>query len=209
LPEISARDKASDMQVLSLAVTLFFVLDPFGNLPIVLSLLNKVERRRRWKVVVRETLIALVLLVVFYAVGPRFIALLGVDSSDLTICGGVVLGIIALKLVFPEANAGAEAEVEEPYIVPIAIPLMAGPSALATVMIMAAQSAADPLVGLGMMTLAWFVTAVLLVVGVTLGNLLPSRLLVAFERLSGLLLAVIAVHMVMTGVRAYLVVGGG
>lgn len=192
------------MQVLSLAITLFFVLDPFGNLPIVLSLLNKVPPRRRVRVVVRETLIALLLLVVFYAVGPRFIALLGVDSSDLTICGGVVLGIIALKLVFPDEHAGGEDRDEEPYIVPIAIPLMAGPSALATVMIMAAQSAAAPWAGLGMMALAWFVTALLLVIGVVLGNLLPSRLLIAFERLSGLLLAVISVHMVMTGVRAYL-----
>lgn len=193
------------MQVLSLAITLFFVLDPFGNLPIVLSLLNKVEPNRRWKVVVRETLIALALLVVFYAVGPQFIALLGVESSDLTICGGVVLGIIALRLVFPDEHANGSGEPDsDPYIVPIAIPLMAGPSALATVMIMAAQSAANPLLGFGMMGLAWFVTAVLLVLGVVLGSFIPARLLVAFERLSGLLLAVISVHMVMTGVRAYL-----
>ncbi|MDR3410550.1 MAG: MarC family protein [Formivibrio sp.] len=195
------------MQVLSLAITLFFVLDPFGNLPIVLSLLAKVEPKRRWKVVLRESLIALVLLVVFYAVGPQFIALLGVDSSDLTICGGVVLGIIALRLVFPDEHAGSAKEAEaEPFIVPMAIPLMAGPSALATVMIMAAQSAANPLAGLGMMALAWFVTAALLLLGVLLGSFIPPRLLVAFERLSGLLLAVISVHMVMTGVKAYLTV---
>lgn len=195
------------MQVLSLAITLFFVLDPFGNLPIVLSLLSRVEEKRRWKVVLRESLIALLLLVVFYAVGPQFISLLGVDSSDLTICGGVVLGIIALRLVFPDERASSGKEEEaEPFIVPLAIPLMAGPSALATVMIMAAQSAANPLAGLGMMTLAWFVTAVLLLLGVALGSFIPARLLVAFERLSGLLLAVISVHMVMTGVKAYLTV---
>lgn len=194
------------MQVLSLAITLFFVLDPFGNLPVVLSLLNGVEPARRWKVVARETLIALLLLVVFYAVGPQFIHLLGIDSSDLTICGGVVLGIIALRLVFPDDSGGGPHDPDsEPFIVPLAIPLMAGPSALATVMIMAAQSADRPWLGLFMMTLAWFVTAVLLVAGVALGSLIPNRLLVAFERLSGLLLAVISVHMVMTGVRAYLV----
>ncbi len=195
------------MQVLSLAITLFFVLDPFGNLPIVLSLLAKVEEKRRWKVVLREALIALVLLVVFYAVGPQFISLLGVGSDDLTICGGVVLGIIALRLVFPDERASnAKEQDAEPFIVPLAIPLMAGPSALATVMIMAAHSAANPLVGLGMMTLAWFVTALLLLLGVALGSFIPPRLLVAFERLSGLLLAVISVHMVMTGVKAYLTV---
>lgn len=195
------------MQVLSLAITLFFVLDPFGNLPIVLSLLNKVEESRRWKVVLRESLIALFLLVLFYAVGPQFISLLGVGPDDLTICGGVVLGIIALRLVFPDERANSAKEQEaEPFIVPLAIPLMAGPSALATVMIMAAQSESSPLTGLGMMTLAWFVTAVLLLIGVRLGSYIPNRLLIAFERLSGLLLAVISVHMIMTGVRAYLTI---
>lgn len=194
------------MQVISLAITLFFVLDPFGNLPVVLSLLSKVEHSRRWKVVVRESFIALGLLVLFYAVGARFIGLLGVDSSDLTICGGVVLGIIALRMVFPDENGGVARESEaEPFIVPLAIPLMAGPSALATVMIMSAQSESSPLTGMGMMTLAWLVTALLLTLGVHLGSYIPQRLLAAFERLSGLLLAVIAVHMVMTGIRAYLV----
>ncbi len=193
------------MQVLSLAITLFFVLDPFGNLPVVLGLLSGVEPARRWKVVVRESFIALGLLVLFYAVGGRFIGLLGVDSSDLTICGGVVLGIIALRMVFPDESRSAVRESDtEPYIVPLAIPLMAGPSALATVMIMSAQSNANPLLGLGMMLLAWLMTAVLLVLGVQLGALIPQRLLAAFERLSGLLLAVVAVHMVMTGIRAYL-----
>lgn len=192
------------MQVLSLAITLFFVLDPFGNLPVVLSLLNKVDKRRHWKVVLRESLIALALLVVFYAIGPQFISLLGVDSSDLTICGGVVLGIIALRLVFPDESSSGKEQETEPFIVPLAIPLMAGPSALATVMIMAAQSAQHPWIGLGMMSLAWLVTVVLLLLGVILGSLIPARLLVAFERLSGLLLAVISVHMIMSGVKAYL-----
>lgn len=195
------------MQVLSLAITLFFVLDPFGNLPVVLSLLSKVEPEQRWKVVARESFIALGLLVLFYAVGARFIGLLGVDSSDLTICGGVVLGIIALRMVFPDENGGVAREAEvEPFIVPLAIPLMAGPSALATVMIMSAQSEANPLIGMGMMTLAWLVSAILLVGGVRVGHFIPQRLMEAFERLSGLLLAVISVHMVMTGIRAYLVV---
>lgn len=195
------------MTMLSLAVTLFFVLDPFGNLPIVLSLLAKLEPRRRALVLARETLIALGLLSAFYAAGPRFLALLGVDSSDLTISGGVVLGIIALRMVFPEERGGRDERVEEPFIVPIAIPLMAGPSALATVMIMAARSSAEPLVGLGMILPAWFATSAVLAAGTAFGHLLPPRLLAAFERLSGLLLAVIAVHMVMTGVRAYLVPG--
>jgi multiple antibiotic resistance protein len=195
------------MKTLSLAITLFFVLDPFGNLPVVLGLLTRIERKRHWRIVLRESLIALLLLVVFYAVGPWFLKILDIGPSDLQICGGVVLGIIALRLVFPDerpAGNGTKEGDGEPFIVPMAIPLMVGPSALATVMIMAAQSAAQPLVGLAMMGLAWFSTAALLLLGVVMGGLIPARLLIALERLSGLLLAVIAVHMVMSGIQTYL-----
>jgi multiple antibiotic resistance protein len=194
------------MQTLSLAITLFFVLDPFGNLPVVLGLLTRIERKRHWKIVLRESLIALLLMVIFYAVGPWFLKMLDIGPSDLQICGGVVLAIIALRLVFPDERfANAKEDESEPFIVPMAIPLMVGPSALATVMIMAAQSAAQPLIGLGMMTLAWFFTAGLLLFGVVMGGLIPARLLTALERLSGLLLAVIAVHMIMSGIHTYLI----
>jgi multiple antibiotic resistance protein len=194
------------MQTLSLAITLFFVLDPFGNLPVVIGLLTHVERKRHWKIVVRESLIALLLLVIFYAAGPWFLKMLDIGASDLKICGGVVLAIIALRLVFPDESLTSNKEEDsEPFIVPMAIPLMVGPSALATVMIMAAQSTAQPLIGLGMMGLAWFFTAALLLIGVIMGGLIPARLMMALERLSGLLLAVIAVHMVMSGVQTYLV----
>jgi multiple antibiotic resistance protein len=194
------------MQTLPLAITLFFVLDPFGNLPVVLGLLAHIEPKRHWKIVFRESLIALLLMVVFYAVGPWFLNKLEIGPSDLKICGGVVLAIIALRLVFPDErlNANGKEEHSEPFIVPLAIPLMVGPSALATVMIMAAQSASQPMVGLMMMGLAWLVTAVLLLMGVIMGSLIPGRLLMALERLSGLLLAVIAVHMVMSGIQTYL-----
>ncbi|HEX2953713.1 MAG TPA: MarC family protein [Bacillota bacterium] len=193
------------MQTLPLAITLFFVLDPFGNLPVVLGLLTHIDPKRHWKIVLRESLIALILLVIFYATGPWFLKMLEIGPSDLQICGGVLLAIIALRLVFPDEHlTNGKEEQTEPFIVPMAIPLMVGPSAMATVMILAAQSAAQPLLGLTMMGLAWLVTAVLLLIGVVMGSLIPTRLLIALERLSGLLLAVIAVHMLMTGVQTYL-----
>ena len=111
-------------------------------------------------------------------------------------------------MVFPDERQGGSNGKEgqsEPFIVPMAIPLMVGPSALATVMIMAAQSAAQPWIGLAMMGLAWFFTAGLLLLGVMMCGLLPARRLIALERLSGLLLAVLAVHMLMTGLQTYLV----
>lgn len=195
------------MQTLSLAITLFFVLDPFGNLPVVLGLLTRIDRQRHRKIVIRESLIALLLLIIFFAAGPWFLKLLDIGPSDLKICGGVVLGIISLRMVFPDerlANNYKEEPVE-PFIVPMAMPLMVGPSALATVMIMAGQSAAQPWIGLGMMGLAWLGMAVLLLIGVMMGGMIPARLLAALERLSGLLLAVIAVRMLMSGIQTYLI----
>ena len=193
------------MKTLSLAITLFFVLDPFGNLPIVLGLLTHIEPKRHWIIVVRESLIALLLMVIFYAAGPWFLKMLEIGPSDLKICGGVVLAIIALRMVFPDERlTNGKEEQNEPFIVPLAIPLMVGPSALATVMIMAAQSASQPLAGLMMMGLAWLLTAVLLLIGVLLGSIIPARLLIALERLAGLLLALIAVRMFMSGIQTYL-----
>ena len=192
------------MHILSLAITLFFVLDSFGNLPIVLSLLAETEKSRRIKIIIRESIIALALLVLFYGVGPLFLRILKVGAADLKICGGVVLGMIALRMVFPDGKAHDKESKPEPYIVPLAIPLIAGPSAMATVMIISAQTSENPFAGLGMIVLAWLVSTIVLLVGVRMGYFISQRLLVALERLSGLLLAVIAVNMLMTGIQSYL-----
>lgn len=192
------------MQTLSLAITLFFVLDPFGNLPVVLSLLTHVPPTRRKRIILRECFFALITLALFYAAGPWFLGLLEIGPADLKISGGVVLGIISLRMVFPDERTGGSREgEEEPYIVPLAIPLIVGPSALAMVMIMAGQSAATPWTGFGMISLAWLASSAILYLGVAVGGFIPARLLVAIERLTGLLLAVIAVHMLMTGIQAY------
>ena len=194
------------MQVLSLAITLFFVLDPFGNLPIVLSLLNKVEESRRWKVVLRESLIALFLLVLFYAVGPQFISLLGVGPDDLTICGGVVLGIIALRLVFPDERANSAKEQEaEPFIVPLAIPLVAGPSTLTTVLLFTLQDPGRLPLWAGVVGAAWLINAFILG-GLSgwLSRLLGPRGLLAMEKLMGMILVTISVQMIMTGLKKFI-----
>ncbi len=193
------------MQTLSLAVTLFFVLDPFGNLPVMLSLLSRMDEKRRRAVALREALFAFVALAFFYAAGPAFLKLLEIGPADLKVCGGVVLSIISLRMIFPGEGGSMMAKDPqgEPFIVPLAIPLMVGPSAMATVMIMAAQSAENPFVGFGMMTLAWTATAIILLTGVALGAYIPVRLLAALERLTGLLLSVIAVHMLMSGIKTF------
>jgi multiple antibiotic resistance protein len=196
------------VKLITTAITLFFVLDPFGNLPLTLGLLSPVEPRRRWRVMLRESLIALAALLLFYIAGPKFIHILGVGDSDIRICGGALLGLIALRMVFPDERTSDHRKTDaEPFIVPLAIPLIAGPSALATVMVLATESSSRPWAGLGTMALAWLATTVVMLLGVRMGTRIPVRLLVAVERLSGLLLALIAVHMLMTGIHSYWTIG--
>ena len=193
------------MTLSSTAVTLFFVMDPFGNTPVAIALLGGVPKARRPWVVLREGLFALGLLVFFYLAGSRATAWLGLSTVDLQMGGGVVLFLIALRMIFPDGKAWhcAEAQEKEPFLVPLAIPLIAGPSALATVMLMSGLSGESQWAGLGMVGLAWGASTLLLLTGVAVGSRLHPRLAGAIERLMGLLLIVVAIHMVMTGAQAY------
>jgi multiple antibiotic resistance protein len=192
------------MPLFSAALTLFFVMDPFGNVPTVMGLLRNVPIARRPWVVARESLFALFLLAGFYLAGPWMTRMLGLSGPDLQMGGGVVLFLIALRMIFPNGKPiTGDAPESEPFLVPLATPLIAGPSALTTVMLMAGQSADKPWDGLGMLALAWGASAIILCVGVTFGSRFPPRLIQALERLAGLLLIVMGIHMVMSGAMAY------
>lgn len=192
------------MRLFSTALTLFFVMDPFGNVPTMIGLLHQVPVRRRPWLVARESLFALLFLAGFYLVGPWMIRMLGLSGTDLQMGGGVVLFLIALRMIFPDGRPIAGETLEgEPFLVPLATPLIAGPSALTTVMLMAGQAGDDRWTGLGMVGLAWAATAVILCAGVALGSRLHPRLIQAMGRLAGLLLIVMAIHMVMSGAQAY------
>jgi len=189
--------------------TLFLVLDPLGNLPIVMALVKDLpERRRRW-VVFRESLFALAVLVMFLFGGAFILGMMGVGTDDVRIAGGVVLFIIALRMIFPRPG---EHIVEEdgdgdPFIVPLAVPLMAGPSAMATVILMRSPSGLGPdnvWQGLGAVLLAWGASCVILQLGPFIAKFLGPRVMRAIERLMGMMLIVISVHLLMTGIAPYL-----
>lgn len=194
------------MSWLSLAITLVLVMDPFGNVPILMGLMEGVApERRRW-VIVRECLIALFLLLLFLVAGPQLMRLLGLEQPALSVAGGVVLMLIALRMLFPGQRGvmGEEMVGGEPLIVPIATPLIAGPSAIATVILVHGSSEswfAEGLLGVG---LAWVVVTGLLVLSPQLMRLLGKRLIGAAERLMGLLLTVIAVQMVLSGIELFI-----
>lgn len=205
IAERGAPSSAAPMQLISSAISLFFVLDPFGNLPGVLGLLHRTPGRRKPVVVCREGLAAFLLLGTFYAAGGHLMRWFGVDGPDLSIAGGMVLTVTALRMVFPERTTAIDDPAHvEPFIVPIAVPLMAGPSALAMSTLMAAESGDHPWLGFGMLACAAASSVGILALGVTVGSYIPNRLLHAMQRLAGILLIVLAVHMFMGGVKAYL-----
>lgn len=192
------------MTLASAALLLFLVLDPFGNVPFFLAALQRVPLERRTRVVARELLIALAALLAFLFLGQYLLALLGISEPALTVAGGIILFLIALKMVFPTLSARAEEDVEgEPFVVPLAIPYVAGPSAFASVLfIMSGEPERWP-EWLGAVGLAWSGTSAILLVASRLSGMLGARGLVALERLMGLVLVTIAVQMTMSGIRAF------
>lgn len=192
--------------LLSAAILLILVIDPFGNVPLVVSTLQSVPRERRARVVLRECLIAYVLLLAFMFGGHAFLTLMRLSETSLSIAGGVILFLIALKMVFsrPAEGVFGDAVSGEPLIVPLAIPAIAGPSALATVMLMVSREPARIGVWVLALSLAMVVTTAVLVGADRLQRLVGERVVRAFERLMGLVLTAVAIEMLLGGLRSFI-----
>lgn len=184
---------------------LLLVLDPLGNIPFVLSLLRRVPSARRHHIILRESAVSVVVLIVFLFVGDWLLLAMRLSDPALEIAGGLILFLIALRMVFPPANhLGAElAEDEvdgEPFIVPLAIPMIAGPSALATVLLASRQSGQE-LIWAGAIILACSVNAAFLLAAEWFARLFGKAGMQALERLMGLILTTMAVQMLISGIR--------
>jgi len=192
------------MTTLSAAFLLFLILDPLGNIPIVLSLLKPLTPKRRRLVLVRELLIALAVLMAFLWGGIHVLEAMHLRQESVSIAGGIVLFLIGIKMIFP-GPGGMFGETEaEPFIVPMAIPLVAGPSGMAAVMLMGSNEPARlPDWSLALM-IAWGATAAILFSATLLYKLLGRRALTAIERLMGMLLVAISVQMFLDGLGTYL-----
>ena len=188
----------------SAAVLLLLVIDPFGNVPVVISALSGVAPERRMRVVLRECIAAYVVLVAFMLGGRTFMQWLQLTETSLAIAGGIILFLIALRMVFrhPEGVFG-DPPGAEPFLVPLAVPSIAGPSALATVMLMVSRDPAHLPTWLGALTAAMVVATIVMLAAHRLQRWLGERGMMAAERLMGLLLTAIAVQMLLDGVRTF------
>jgi small neutral amino acid transporter SnatA (MarC family) len=172
-------------------------------MPLVNAMLGGVAEPRRRLIVVRECLIAYGLLLAFMFGGKSFLALLHLSPTSLSIAGGVILFMIAIRMVFAKMNGAFGAEADEPFIVPLAIPLIAGPSALATVMLMASRDPDKVGMWAAAITVTMVITTVVLLAGTKLHKWLGDHAMHAIERLMGLILTAIAVEMLLAGTREF------
>lgn len=191
---------------LSATVLLVLITDPLGNIPFFISALKNVRPERRRVVVLRECLVAFAALLFFLLAGRPLLRLLQLSEEALRVSGGVVLLLIAIRMIFPERGAppGTEEDGDrEPFIVPVAIPLIAGPSAMATVLLM---STTDPLRMLSLtasLTITIAITAIVFVSSTRIRKVLGEQAIKAMERLMGLVLTALAVEMLLGGVASY------
>ena len=190
------------MTVFSAIFLLFLIMDPIGNVPLFLSTLKNVPIERRRKIIVRELLIALLVLLFFMFIGKYILQLLQIAQSSLGIAGGIMLFIIAIKMIFPgRGNLFYHSDKMEPLVVPLAVPLLAGPSAIAAVILMMAQEPSRWLEWMVALVVAWLIAGIILVSSETLGRRLGVRALLAIERLMGILLMLVSVDMILDGVK--------
>ncbi len=192
------------MTFASAAILLFLVMDPLGNVPLFVSALAGVPPERRLRVLWRELLIALAVLLGFLFGGRAALDLLGIREESISVAGGIVLFIISIRMLFPSHERGPAGPAGEPFVVPLAIPLVAGPSAFATLILLAGQPGARPGVLALALLAAWAASTVILLASPRLDRVLGDRGLMAMERLMGLLLVALAVQMLIDGLAATL-----
>ncbi|WP_133467850.1 YhgN family NAAT transporter [Paraglaciecola marina] len=196
------------MDTWSAAVTLFLIMDPLGNLPVFMSVLKSIEPKRRKFILARELLFSLIIMMTFLFSGQAVLDFLNVRQESVSIAGGIILFLIGLKMIFPQPGGlTGLASGEEPFIVPLAIPMIAGPSVLAALILLANQDSTRMLDWSLALGAAWLVSAVILMLSGTFHRLLGERGLTAIERLMGMILIMISIQMLLDGIGHYYSLG--
>jgi multiple antibiotic resistance protein len=193
------------VDIAAAVITLFLTMDPLGNIPLFLSVLKSVRPERRRRILLREILLAYLVLLAFLFFGSYLLQFLQLEQDTISIAGGIVLFLIAVRMIFPRERFGESDELEgEPFLVPLAVPLIAGPSTLAVLLLLQRSSSGQPVALLVALTIAWVASAAVLLSSTFLYRILRERGLIAIERLMGMVLVMMSVQMFMNGIRDFL-----
>lgn len=195
----------SEYTFLSATILLLLITDPIGNIPIFANALKPVPPQRRARVILREILIAFVLLLAFMFGGSAFLRAMSLSELALQIGGGVILFLIALRMVFPPHvhSTADELSAEEPLIVPLAVPAIAGPSALATVLLLVSHQPQQRMEWVGALCVTMLISAVVLISAERILRIVGTRVVMAMERLMGLVLVSVAIEMLLRGIKTF------
>ena len=196
----------NSFSIISTAILLFFILDPFGNVPLVLSILKNTNKKEHTKIIIRETLIGLLILLIFLFFGENFLSVFHLETHSISIAGAIIFFIISLKMIFPDPNNELFVlkKGDSPLVVPIAIPMIAGPAAIATLLVLAKTNENNTGSLFISLLLAWFFSSLILISAPKLYKILKEKGLTALEKLMGMLLLIMAVQMFIDGIRSLL-----
>ncbi|GET20424.1 MarC family protein [Prolixibacter denitrificans] len=195
----------SGNSIWSAAVLLFLLMDPIGNIPILLAVLKGIELKRQRTIIIRELLIALGILVFFIFTGRPMLNFMHLQKEAVTIAGGIILLIIGLRMIFPKPEGVmGQTPGGEPFLVPIAIPMIAGPSVLSMLILMTQGSPANRVSLVLSLVIAWIMSFIILLVAPALIKVLKQRGLIALERFMGMILVMMAVQMLLDGFKQIL-----
>jgi multiple antibiotic resistance protein len=192
------------MTLLSMTFSLFLLMDSIGNLPLFIAILKDIPRKRQLQIIFREMIIALLIMVAFQFVGESVLYALQIQQYAVLVSGGIILFLLSLRMIFPSAH-DADANVKkdkEPFIVPLAIPLVAGPAVLALIMLYSRQQP-EPYITITAIVLAWVLTTAILLSSAFLNKILGKRGIIACERLMGLILTMMSVQMFLQGIAQF------
>lgn len=185
------------------AATLFFIMDPLGNMPVFNAILQRFDRKKRARIVAREMLFALVILMTFLFAGTAILDFMRLTQSSLSIAGGMLLFIIALRMIFPRPVSVQTEQVEDPFIVPLAMPMIAGPSTIAILLLLSSSQPEHIWDWSLALLISWAGTAVILTASPFLMRFLGNRGSRALERLMGMLIILLATQMLLNGVSEF------
>ena len=190
------------MTLLAAIFLLIIIMDPIGNVPVFLSILKNIPLERRKKIIIRELIIAFAILLFFMFVGRFLLQILQIEQSSLGIAGGIILFIIAIRMIFPGTKPMfTHNEESEPLIVPLAIPMLAGPSAIAAVILFMAQEPSRWIEWIFVVFVASLISGIILLSSEALGSKLGDRALTAIERLMGIFLIMVSVDFILDGIK--------
>ena len=190
------------MTVLAAIFLLIIIMDPIGNVPVFLSILKNIPLERRKKIIIRELIIAFAILLFFMFIGRYLLQLLQIEQSSLGIAGGIILFIIAIRMIFPGTKPMfTHNEEAEPLVVPLAIPMLAGPSAIAAVILLMAQEPSRWIEWIFVVLVASLISGIILISSEALGSKLGNRALTAIERLMGIFLIMVSVDFILDGIK--------